>query len=252
MLDHGVDINRTNQRRTEDGFALAAPNDTSLKVLNSVGIQGDIELYDHLIARGADQSRSLALHCATKCQDAAKSTAMIDHLLDKYHMDIEFDNEELRDNFQPVGDSGTPLNSAVNHHNLAAMHKLLARGADPEFAIRGAIGDFTSSEGYLPALCPLLDAGADLARAFDWAVKWGNIEAARICLERGVDPTDALEKQRFWDDKTAAALNAEEVEMVAEERAEAEWLPMRKISRDMQVFLRSLRNDGSQSVKQVL
>lgn len=92
------------------------------------------KLHDHLIARGADQSRSLALHCATKCQDAEKSTVMIEHLLDKYCMDIDFDNEQLRDNFQPVGESGTPLNSAVDHHNLAAMHKLLARGANPESA----------------------------------------------------------------------------------------------------------------------
>ncbi|TLD11675.1 hypothetical protein E2P81_ATG10422 [Venturia nashicola] len=62
MLDHGVDINQTDFRRTEDGFRLTGPNDTSLKVLNSVAARGDIELYDHLIARGADQSRSLALH----------------------------------------------------------------------------------------------------------------------------------------------------------------------------------------------
>jgi ankyrin repeat protein len=203
MLDHGVDINRTDYSRTEDGFHLSGPNDTSLKVLNSVAARGDIELYDHLIARGADQSRSLALHCASRCSDAGKSTVMIDHLLDKYHMDIEFDNEKLRNNFDTVGDSGTPLNSAVHNRNLAAIHKLLARGAEPEPAIADAIGHFKFSEGYLPALCPLLDAGADLSRAFDWAVRWGNIEAARICLERGADPTDELEQRRLRDARKA-------------------------------------------------
>lgn len=145
MLDRGVDIGRTDYGRTEDGFRLASPRD--LKALNSVGIQGDIELYDHLIARGADQSRSLALHCASKCQDAAKSTAMIDHLLDKYHMDIEFESEKLRDNFDTVGDSGTPLDSVVYHQNLAAIHKLLARGARTESAIICTIGHLSLLKG---------------------------------------------------------------------------------------------------------
>jgi hypothetical protein len=58
MLDHGVDINRTDYSRTASGFRLAGPNDTSLKVLNGVAARGDIELYDHLIARRVAPSRS--------------------------------------------------------------------------------------------------------------------------------------------------------------------------------------------------
>lgn len=135
----------------------------------------------------------------------------------------------------------TPLTSTIRNSltplNLAAIHKRLARGARTESAIICAIGHSESPQGYLPALRPLLDADADSGHAFDWAVEWGNIEAARICLERGANPTDALQKQRFWDDNTAAALNAEEVEMVAKERVLAGRLPWRKISRDMQVFL---------------
>lgn len=194
---------------------------TSLKILNSVGARCDIELYDHLIARGADQSRSLALHCATRCKDAEKSTAMIDHLLDKYHMGIEFDNEELRDNFDTVGDSGTPLSSAVYHQNLPAIHKLLARGSQPGPAAVDAIGHIDFHEGYLPALCPLLDAGADLADAFDWAVGWGNVEAARICIARGANPTDAAEKERLRALRKAAAMEAGETEHKAEDQASA-------------------------------
>lgn len=67
-------------------------------------------------------------------------------------------------------------------------------------------------------------------------------------MERGADPTDTLEKQRFWEGKKAAALNADEAEMVAEERAVAESLPTRKISRDMEAFLRSIRNGELHSV----
>jgi hypothetical protein len=44
------------------------------------------------------------------------------------------------------------------------------------------------------ALCPLLDAGLDLGEAFTWAVLWGNVDAAKICFERGADPKNALEK----------------------------------------------------------
>ena len=246
MLDHGVDINRTDHGRTEDGFRLASPSDTSLKILNSVGARCDIELYDHLIARGADQSRSLALHCATRCKDAEKSTAMIDHLLDKYHMDIEFDNEELRNNFDTAGDSGTPLSSAVYYQNLPAIHKLLARGAQPEPAAMDAIGHINFHEGYLPALCPLLDAGADLADAFHWAVGWGNVEAARICIERGADPTDAAEKERLRALRKAAAMEAGETEHRAEHQASAgERLPRGKLTREMQEFLKTIRNGGS-------
>ncbi|TLD11674.1 hypothetical protein E2P81_ATG10421 [Venturia nashicola] len=102
-------------------------------------------------------------------------------------MDIEFDNEELRNNFDTVGDSETPLESAVYHQNLAAIGKLLARGANPEPAILDAIGHQKFPEGHLPALGPLLHAGADVNRAYNWAMRWGNTEAARLCVERGAD-----------------------------------------------------------------
>jgi hypothetical protein len=243
MLDYGVDINRTDYRRTDEGERLAGPNDTSLKVLNGVAARGDIGLYDHLIVRGADQSRSLALHCASRCKDTEKSTAMIDHLLDRYHMDIEFDNEVLRNHFDTVGDSGTPLESAVYHQNLPAVHKLLARGAQPRPAMAGAIGHYKFMEGYLPALCPLLDAGLDLGEAFNWAVLWGNVDAAKICLERGADPTDALKKQRAREARLDAERNSS-TEMV-NQNSEDERLPRGEISPEMEDFLRSIRTRES-------
>lgn len=246
MLDHGVDINSTDYSRTDEGERLAGPVDTSLKILNSVAARGDIKLYDHLIARGADQSRSLGLHCASRCTDGEKSMAMINHLLDTYHMDIEFDNEELRNHFSPVADSGTPLQSALVHRNIPAINALLAQGAQPKYAaIVTAVGDFFSY-GWLPALPLLLDAGADLGKAFDWAVLWGNVDAAKICLERGVDPTNALWKHRLRQARKAARMEAEKRsgdEVVEDEEVEEDERTPRceGVGAEMEEFLELIR-----------
>lgn len=212
MLDQGADINRTNHKILDTGFRLAGrecrqeegDRDFSLKVLNGVAARGDIELFDHLVSRGADLHRSMALHCASRCKDAEKSTAMIDHLLDCHSLDIELDGMTLCDYFDTAGDCGTPLECAIFHKNLSVIHRLLGRGAKAtDAAVQHAIG-YCQDEGYLPALCPLLDAGADLEEAFDWAVHWGNLEAARICLERGADPTRMLEEHCALKERTAA------------------------------------------------
>lgn len=170
--------------------------------------RGDIELFDHLVSRGADPHRSMALHCASRCKDAQKAEAMIDHLLDCHGLDIELNNMKLRDYFDTTGDCGRPLECAIFHQNLAAVNKLLERGAEArDAAVQHAIG-FTDDEGYLPALCPLLNAGADLQEAFDWAVHWGNFEAATKCLERGADPKRMLEEDRARRERTTARRNA--------------------------------------------
>jgi hypothetical protein len=56
-------------------------------VLNVAAHHGVLDLFDHLVARGADASRSNALHYAASCQDAVKATAMIIHLIETYHRD---------------------------------------------------------------------------------------------------------------------------------------------------------------------
>lgn len=249
MLDHGVDIDRTDPSRTDAGHAPAGLKDSSVKVLSCVAATGDIELYDHLIARGADQSRSLGLHSASRCRDGEKSVAMIHHLLDKYHMDLEFDNEILRNHYSCAFDAGTPLKSAVCHRNIPAIDALLARGAEPDTAFATAIGNHFF-EGWLPALAPLLDAGADLANAFDWAVLWGNVEAAKICWERGVDPTNVLRKQRKREAKKAAKAKLEaersdgelttEDEQLLEADGEARTPRGNGVGAAMEEFLRSI------------
>jgi hypothetical protein len=120
--------------------------------------------------------------------------SMINHLLDAHHMDIEFFNGRFREDINLPRDSGTPLNSAVYHRNLPAVLTLLKRGADPETAIT-ASGDGCAFP-WLPAVGPLLDAGAELDRAFARAVDQLNFEAARLCLEKGANPTRVLRVQQ--------------------------------------------------------
>lgn len=85
LLDHGADINQTNENRDDEGFYRHTGwHDFSLKVLNVIATNGDdIQLFDHLISRGANPHRSMALHRASKCQDPGKSIVMIDYLLDE-------------------------------------------------------------------------------------------------------------------------------------------------------------------------
>jgi hypothetical protein len=75
--------------------------------------------------------------------------------------------------------------------NLTAFRKLLKRGADPHESVALAIGGICC-DGWLPAVGPLLDAGANADRA----VRVNNVAAASICLQRGADPKCALEEQR--------------------------------------------------------
>jgi len=194
LLDHGVDISRTDTKRVDDGSRPGQCHDFSLKHLNNVAAAGDIPLFDHLVARGADPHRSMALHCASKCKNPAKSTAMIEHLLDVHNMNIEANNEDLRDFFHASGDSGTPLNCAVYYQNVPALQILLQRGANPEVAVNPTIGDCIT-EPWLPALGPLLDAGANPDWAFEAAVDAMSFDAAKICLDKGADPTLVLQKQ---------------------------------------------------------
>jgi ankyrin repeat protein len=199
MLDRGADITRTDDSRTGrfgPRRMLGGGKDYSLKVLNRVAAQGNVELFDHLVVRGAEPSRSLALHCASECKDPAKTVAMIDHLLDKYHFDIEADNRQFLKT-GPRSDLGTPLHCAVYHRNIDAVRHLLERGADPESGVRIAIGSkVVIREGWLPALEALRDAGANIDWAFDRTVDAAVVEAAKACLSRGTVSPNVIERQR--------------------------------------------------------
>lgn len=119
---------------------------------------------------------------------------MIDYFLDVHHMDIEANNEDLRNFFHAAGDSGTPLKCAVFYNNLAAVTRLLERGADPRKTLFSAI-DNSPVSPWLPAIAPLLQAGGDPNDAFAYAVDNLNFEAAKICLDKGADPAKVLRIQ---------------------------------------------------------
>jgi hypothetical protein len=177
-----------------------------LKILDKIAERGDIQLFDHIVSRGADSLPSLALHRACKCEDTDKSIAMIDHLLDKYHMDIEAHSKVLRPTIHFPGDSGTPLVCAVWYKNIAAVQHLLNRGADPKPAIVLAIGRATAPHGCLPAVEPLLKAGADADCALEAAVDRKNLDAARLRVAYGADPSVMHEKLQLRVARNAAGL----------------------------------------------
>jgi ankyrin repeat protein len=199
MLDRDADITRTDEsRRNARGRhrMMGGGKDCSLEVLNRAASQGNVELFEHLVHRGADPSRSLALHRVSECNDSAKSAAMIDYFLDKHQFDIEADNRQLLKT-GPRPDFGTPLHVAIYNKNIDAVSYLLKRGADPESGVDIAIGSSViMSEGWLPALDALLDAGANVDDAFDRAVDSLQVEAAKACLSRGTVSPSMIESHQ--------------------------------------------------------
>lgn len=173
-----------------------------MKVLSNVAARGDIELFDHLVSRGADLHRSLALHAVSRCRDAEKSKAMIDHLLDKHGMNIETDSIDLMD-IMYLSEAETPLHCAVYYKNTDTLNHLLNRGANPTFAIGCAISDGLFGT-YPPAIAPLLGAGYDATEALEDAVRAKRVEAAQICLSHGADPTSVIEMLRVQDARVQA------------------------------------------------
>lgn len=193
LLDRGVDINRTDTQRLDNGFNLApGETDRSLHLLNNVAADGNIDLFDHLVGRGADVTLSTALHSASACEDQDLSKAMVCHLLDKYGMDINSNNDDFRDFIHDADDRGSPLCSAIFNRNLTVVHELLKQGASPSYPDEYPISYAVQEDGFLPALAALLYASVDPNVALETAVIHQNIEAAKICLQFGADPAHAL------------------------------------------------------------
>lgn len=201
LLDHGADINRTDSRRLDTGFILAkGESDDSLHLLNKVAADGDINLFNHLVGRGAKASHSLALHAACRCETSDRSVAMINHLLDVHHMSINSNDSDMRTTFSGAHDIGSPLCSAIKHKNLAAVEELLRRGAEPSFLHQGPVSYAVRTGGFLPALKPLLLAGLDATRALKTAVRVSNVDAVELCLTFGANPeswlSEAMEQEQ--------------------------------------------------------
>lgn len=98
LLDQEVDVSLTDLHREDTGLLLGGGQlDHSLNVLNNIAKNGDIELFDHIVFRGANPLRSTALHAVSLCRNVEKMATLIDHLLDHHHMKFEADNERLRE-----------------------------------------------------------------------------------------------------------------------------------------------------------
>lgn len=89
--------------------------DKTLGSLNNAAALGDVDLFDYLVSRGADPSKSIALHTAAYCLDPAKVKAMIAHLVDMYSFDPDAgDNPTgLRYLSFMSEDTGVPLDFAI-------------------------------------------------------------------------------------------------------------------------------------------
>lgn len=204
LLDQGADINRTDSMRRDEGSVLAVGEaDFSLHLLNNVAASGDIDLFDHLVSRGADTSLCTALHAASKCKDPETSTAMVRHLLDKHKMDIDRNRDDLRRICHDPRDKGSPLCSAIIYKNLPVVHELLKRGArvdDPKWS---PVYHATKKGGFPAALEPLLRAGADATEALRTSALTTNIDAAKACLQYGPDPAPALREAVDLEERRA-------------------------------------------------
>ena len=221
LLDQGVDINRTRNDATlaltegKRGYGSynLRQRQYSVVVLNYVAARGDIPLFDHLVSRGADPQRSLALHYATRCSEREKSVAMVDYLLDRYGLDIHADNEKMRNCFHSAADSGKPLNSAVVAGNLPAIRRLLERGAQPDYTAVACAIEYAYFEALPAGLHALLKAGADVDDALEQAAEKENVEAARACLAYGADTDRILHRHRaYFEDKATGLVPDDHLE----------------------------------------
>lgn len=139
LLDQGADINRS-RPTLRTPLSPVGHVDHTVGALNEAARLGDPELFDYLVSRGADPTRSLALHYACGSPEDA-TRAMLDHLLTRYGdafgRDVSASDEKpgLRD-YGPQHRprprcSGTPWRYALCHNNLVALQYLSARGAKP-------------------------------------------------------------------------------------------------------------------------
>lgn len=179
LLDQGLDINRGGN--TFLPGANTVFRDNTVAVLNEVAAYGDINLFDHLVARGAKPSQSNAIHHAASSRNAV---AMITHLVEEYHMDVNAKdgcgglNELVMWHVTPT----FPLKYAIRASNLPAAEVLLKYGANVVDACASAI-----IYKYTPAVKLLLDNGADPSENLGHAITKDYFEGVQLCLEYGGD-----------------------------------------------------------------
>lgn len=184
LLDHEVDINDPTNDKYPGG-PHGPRQDLTVEVLNKAGALGDTDFFDHLVARGAEPSRSIALHRAASSE---KAVSMIAHLIDKYNFDVDANFNHGDPNGPTVwGDwPETPLIFAVRHNNLPGVEALLKYGAKAG----STAADFAVGEDNAPILRLLLDNGSNPTESLICAVNYNRLECCRLCLEYGADTAE--------------------------------------------------------------
>jgi len=187
LLDQGVDPNKTVQNDLIRGLK-HGEIDENCQVLNAAAERGDVAIFDHLVSRGADPKRSIALHRAVLCKDYQASVRMINHLVDRYGFDVNAHDEAngLRRNIMTCfPDQGHPLRVALMSGNVPAIEVLLARGADPTPPLPPTFNyDEAKMSVYMRTRAGrLLDKGVDPAVLYAAAERWGRKEAMELCNE---------------------------------------------------------------------
>ena len=191
LIDQGVDINQA-----EETFNASLPKgerDQTVAVLQHAARMGDTQLFDYLVSRGADPTKSLALDSACWIGDPV----MIAHLIKKYNFDVNGDDTcgGLRSYRNRAEHGVFPLEKAVYYERLGAIEILMENGADKDKALGVAVGNGSQPADRPEPLKMLLDAGADPDKAAEKAVWCNNVKALETCFEYGADPAAAKEYQ---------------------------------------------------------
>lgn len=162
-------------------------------------------------------------------------------------MDINRNNDDLRYFCHDPEDSGSPLCSVIIHKNLAVVHELLKRGASVNPQNWSPVIYAAKVGGFLPALEPLLRAGADATKALKISVIKRNIDAAKACLQFGADPAPGLREAIAQEEYRANTIaeNAAYFESRPElsyEKSEKEVKKERAEERESQGMVTLLKN----------
>lgn len=217
LLDQGVDINATE----DNGFVIQVASapftphkrttephpdhfDHSVRVLNRASRLGYIKMFDHLVSRGADPTRSIALHEACFCKSASRAVAMITHLVQNHNFDVNGTSEPegvRKVCWNPAIFEGAPLGWAVYRENLlgsgddTVVEALLALGAEP-----GDATELAAICGTMTALETLIKAGGSATDALACAVINNKVDAARLCLRYGADRNEVEGTERMSEE----------------------------------------------------
>lgn len=165
----------------------------SVCVLNRAANQGYVEMFDHLVSRGANPASlcSAAPRVLRRVRQPARCHGL-SHLVQQHEFDANGTSEPdgvHNSCWNPGPYEGSPLNWAVYRGALrgggedAVVEALNMNSAEPD---EDAIG-LAAKYGTLSALELLLGPGGSATEGLIFAVKQNRLDAAQVCLHHGAD-----------------------------------------------------------------